>query len=585
MRFPSLALLAERAAAVARRFPFTLVAGVVAATAAIIATDGVGNDDWARLAFVAALGLPITIALRLLAEHRRWSPQWQLFAPALGLAALAGFYAAWPGVEPKHEAIRYFQLSAGAHLAVAFLPLAGAQGSLGFWQYNRRLFLGFLRAYVFSGVLFVGIVIALAALDQLFGVDIGQKTYARIWFVMAFVVNTWIFLAEVPEDLDALEGDTEYPRPLKVFAQYILTPLVFAYLLILLAYLVKIVAGTEWPSGWIGWLVTSVAVTGLLGFLLVHPLRSDPAEAWIRTYARWLFIGLIPAAIMLLVAFWKRIEPYGLTEPRVLGVLLGTWLLGIAIRFTLRPDTRIQLIPSSLAALLLLTLYGPLSVTAASVANQRNRLRKHLVTAESSSADAAQASAALRFLLEHQARSAIAEAVGRELPSIDWDSVRQRGTQRDSAGIVIMALAGARYVPEYATPSPDGTFFLGADRTPPMAVTGFDWVLTLHSSDSQVNPAVGDTIAVQFDSTTGSAQVQVGADTVRFELLPLVERLVDTIPAGRAIRAELLQADATPGGRKARLMLESLSGGRIGESLRIRHWSGTLLIGSREPGA
>ena len=207
------------------------------------------------------------------------------------LAVLAGFYWVWPGLDRRHEAIRYFQLSAALHLGVAFLPFLGAAESVAFWQYNRRLFLGFLRAVVFSAVLFVGIAIALGALDQLFGVDIDGETYLRIWFIIAFVVNTWIFLAAVPEDLAALGNETDYPRGLKVFAQYILTPLAFTYLIILLAYLVKIVAGGEWPSGWIGWLVASVSVTGILGYLLVHPLRSDPEEGWIRTYARWLFVG------------------------------------------------------------------------------------------------------------------------------------------------------------------------------------------------------------------------------------------------------------------------------------------------------
>ena len=582
MRFPSLALLAERAAVVARRFPLTLLAGAVAATAAIISTEATRQDDWVRLTFVAALGLPATIALRLLAERRRWSPAPRLLAPALGLVLLAGFHAIWPGPDQKHEAIRYFQLSAVVHLAVAFLPLTGSPDSLAVWQYNRRLFLGFLRAVVFSAVLFVGISIALAALDQLFGVDVEEETYLRIWFVMAFVVNTWIFLADVPRDLDALAQDTDYPRALKVFAQYILTPLVFGYLLILLAYLVKLVAGTEWPSGWIGWLVSSVAVTGLLGFLLVHPLRTDPGETWIRTYARWLFVGLIPAALMLLVALWKRIEPYGLTEPRVLAVLLGTWLLGIAIRFSLRPTSGIRLIPSSLALLLVLTLYGPQSVTGVSVASQRNRLRNHLARDPMGGDDAAQASAALRFLLEHQAGGAIAAAVGRELPPIDWESVRHRGAPRDSAGTRIMALAGARYIPEYAALGPDGTFHLGADRSAPTLVTGFDWVLALHSGDVGVNPAGGDTVAVRFDSATGIAQVQVGADTMRFDLMPVIERVVDSIPAGRAIRADLLQADAIPGGRKARLMLERLGGGRNEGSLVIRNWSGSLLLGARD---
>jgi hypothetical protein len=584
MRFPSLALLAERAVAVARRFPWTLLAGVIAATAANIAVDGVGKERWIRLAFVAALGLPTTIALTLLAERRRWTPTLRLLVPALGLLALGGFYAVWPGPDQKHETIRYIQLSAVAHLAVAFLPLAGTRDSLAFWQYNRRLFLGFLRSVVFSGVLFFGVAIALAALDQLFGVDIDSELYGRIWLVMALVVNTWIFLSVVPEDLDALAEDTEYPRALKVFAQYILTPLVFVYLLLLLAYLVKLVAGAEWPSGWIGWLVSSVAVTGLLGFLLVHPLRSDPGETWIRTYARWLFIGLIPSAIMLLLALWKRVEPYGLTEPRVLGLLLGAWLLGLAITFTVRPSLAIRHIPSSLAVLLLLTLFGPQSLTGVSVASQRNRLRDELRTAATSDADAAQASAALRFLMEHGAAKAIAVAVRRELPPIAWDSLRTRGSPWDSVGTRIMALAGARYLPEYRAPSEDGSFHLGADRSTPMSVTGFDWTVAMNSGEAEAKTVDGEPVRVQFDTATGSTLIHVGPDTVRFELMPVLTRVVDSIPTGRAVRAELLRVEAAPAGRRARLMLQSVGGRRSRDSLVIRSWSGTLLISARGPG-
>ena len=581
MRFPSLALLGERAAAVARRFPWTLLAGTIAAGAAVYSVDGVGKDRWIRLGFVAALGLPLTIALTLLAERRRWSPALHKLVPALGLLALGGFYAVWPGIDQKHEAIRYFQLSAVVHLAVAFLPLMGMRDSLGFWQYNRRLFLGFLRSGVFSGVLFVGVAIALAALDKLFGVDIDDDIYVRIWFVMALVVNTWIFLSVVPEDLDALADDTEYPKALKVFAQYILTPLVFVYLLLLLAYLVKLVAGGEWPSGWIGWLVTSVAVTGLLGFLLVHPLRADPEETWIRTYARWLFIGLIPSAIMLLVALWKRIDPYGLTEPRTLGLLLGAWLLGLAITFTIRPGLGIRYIPTSLAVLLLVTLYGPQSLTGVSVASQRNRMRDNLRTAETSDTAAAQASAALRFLMEHRDDRAISAAIGQEVSPIPWDSVRRRGAPVDSVGTSIMALAGARYVPEYQTPSEDGTFYLGSDQSTPVSVSGFDWTVPVNSGDTAGKTAGGEPVGVRFDTTTGTALILVGTDTVRLALLPVVGRVVDSIPAGRALRADLLQVESAPGERRARLMLHGAGGRRSRDSLVIRHWSGTLLIGAR----
>jgi hypothetical protein len=65
MRFPSHALLAEHAAAVLRRFPWTLGADAVAAGAAIAASSSGTDDAWGRLAFVAALGLPVTVAVTL----------------------------------------------------------------------------------------------------------------------------------------------------------------------------------------------------------------------------------------------------------------------------------------------------------------------------------------------------------------------------------------------------------------------------------------------------------------------------------------------------------------------------------------
>src|SRR5688500_16142118 len=240
MRFPSVVTLANRAGEVLVRFPWTMDAGIVAAVAAIIATTDSAADEWGRIAMVAALGLPLTVALTLLAEERGWSGARSAALNAAGVALLVLFYLVWPGPDRKHEAIRYFQLSAGLHLMVAFLPFFGRPETGAFWQYNRRLFLGFLRAYLFSNVLFIGLAIALGALDKLLGGNVPSELYGRLGIVIGLVVNTAIFLAAVPSRLSDLAGDTEYPRVLKVFSQYILTPLVFIYLVILMAYLVKI---------------------------------------------------------------------------------------------------------------------------------------------------------------------------------------------------------------------------------------------------------------------------------------------------------------------------------------------------------
>ena len=581
MRFPSVLTLAQRGREVLVRFPWTMAAAVVAAVAAVMVTTKASDEQWGRVAMAAALGLPLTVALTLLAEERSWSRSKSAAINAAGVLLLVLFYSVWPGPERKHELIRYHQLSAGFHLLVAFLPFVGQRESGAFWQYNRRLFLSILRAALFSFVLYVGLMIALGALDKLFGVDVPSSLYFRLGIVILFVINTGIFLADVPRGLGGLAADTSYPKVLKVFAQYILTPLVFTYLVILLAYLIKIVVGGEWPSGWIGWLVTSVATAGLLGFLLVHPLRDDAGEAWIRTYSRWLFIGLIPSAVMLLVAFWKRILPYGLTEPRLLGILLGLWLLAIAVYYTLRQDAGIRRIPVSLAALLLLTLYGPLSVTALSVRSQTRRLAQLVAGPRQGEETDREASAALRFLLDHGDRRAVARAFPAGLPTLDWDSIPESRERRNQAATRILAGAHLTYVSEYSRGGRPGEpvqlYARGNSATP---TAGYDWVIDLSSWDKAPRTAGADSVRVWFDTTSSVAHAVVGPDSLAFDLGRLASTLVgESVLVRNDVPIEDLRLEVETSRRRGALVLQNLSGRRIGGSVRVDNWHGKLLLG------
>ena len=311
---------------------------------------------------------------------------------------------------------------------------------------------------------------------------------------------------------------------LKLFSQYILTPLVFIYLLILLAYLVKIVIGGEWPSGWIGWLVTSVAVAGLLGFLLIHPLRDDPDEPWIRTYSRGLFVGLIPAAIMLLVAFWKRIIPYGLTELRLLGILLGFWLLVIAVWYTVRQRAGIRLIPLTLAILLLVTVYGP---------HQRDTALGSEPGQPSEDADIRSPKRAAKTIAKRVPRSAffsttvpgieIGSAIAGRAPGGDWAKVQDNRNERDSTASLIMAAAGMRYLSEHSfIPERLGLLLGSAGRR--SAYRGYQWTMPVSPHDSRLDHCWRDSIHVVFD-TLGIARVIVGQGHVAFDLRPLARAI------------------------------------------------------------
>lgn|GEM_PF-4240683 len=83
------------------------------------------------------------------------------------------------------------------------------------------------------------------------------------------------------------------------------------------------------------WLVIGYSVSGILAFLLVHPLLDDADNPWVRLLSKWYFPALIPLSILQLLAVWERISAYGVTENRYLALTTGFWLLlaiGIMVR-------------------------------------------------------------------------------------------------------------------------------------------------------------------------------------------------------------------------------------------------------------
>ena len=327
MKLPSVERLAAAAWATARRFPVVLTCAVVAAIAAMRAINAETALEL-RLVATAALGLPLLTGLTLLAE--RWSLPWPRHwaLRGLGVAVLALYYWQWPNWGENIAGLRHFHLTATLHLLVAFIAYLGVREPNGFWHFNRTLFFRFGLGAIYTGVLFAGLSIAMFGIENLFNIDIADENYGRLFFFLGFVFQTWFVLAGVPDDFERLERRDDYPAGLRVFAQYVLLPLVAVYLIILTAYLGRVVITTTWPSGWIGLLVSALAAFGILSLLLVHPRRGQEGHAWIDTYARIFWILIIPSIVMLLLAIGQRIEQYGITERRYLLLLLGIWLGG-----------------------------------------------------------------------------------------------------------------------------------------------------------------------------------------------------------------------------------------------------------------
>jgi hypothetical protein len=240
------------------------------------------------------------------------------------------------------------------------------------------LFLRFLTAVLYSGVLYLGLVMAMAALDYLFGVDIDDESYFELWVVMAGIVNTWIFLAGIPQNLEQLNGVSDYPNGLKVFTQYILLPLVGLYFIILMAYEIKIIATWNWPKGWVSQMVLWYAVVGILSLLLLHPLREQSENKWIKVFSTWFFRALIPLVAMLFLAIFARIGDYGITENRYYVLAMAVGLAVVVLYFVFSRGKDIRVIPIVICVIALFTAYGPWSAFTVSKKAQMGRMENFL---------------------------------------------------------------------------------------------------------------------------------------------------------------------------------------------------------------
>jgi hypothetical protein len=555
LRFPSIEEARERAGSAAARFPLVLLAAVVAAVSAYIAVDD-GGDDLVRLIFTAGLGLPLLFAVAATAERRSWSRGIGLAVGIAGFAALGALFLAAHGWPDPLTVTRYVQLAIAFHLLVAVLPFLGVGTLRGFWQYNRILFLRFLLATLYTGVLFAGLAVALLALENLFGVDVDGVAYGRLFVLLAFLFHPWFFLAGVPRDLAALDEVTTYPTGIKVFAQFVLVPLVSVYLLILSAYLVRVVITRTWPSGWIGWLVSSVAAAGTLALLLVHPVRNRPEARWVDAYSRWFYVGLLPSIAMLFMAIGLRLGQYGFTERRYFLLVLAVWLGATALFYAVTASRNIRIIPATLAAIALLTFAGPWSAYAVSRSSQTHRLERLLertgalaggelrtVSDDVAFDDAREISAAVRYLVRNHGLASLA-AVHPALADTAGRMGARPGDGQVSRPVfdvepVVLERVGIDYVTEWegrAAVSRD--FFTStANLEGPLDVAGYDVLIETDVVRAAPVAFGADTLA--FDSL-GAGRVRVrwrGQDVGVLRLDSLIADLRPAQPQPRDLSA------------------------------------------------
>ena len=599
-RFASFDNLYKNATATFARFPFTLISAIIGTISGIVLVEAQGGDEFnylEKVMIVCSLGLPLFTALACLGEKIGWSKQKNLLIQFIAAVLLTGYYFTLPPDidDPFYHLQRYLLLNIGFHFLVAFLPFLGGRQVQGFWQYNKSLFLRFLLAFLYSGVLYLGLIMAMLALDYLFGVDIKEESYFELWIVITGIVNTWIFLAGIPNNLKLLNDVSNYPKGLKVFTQYILLPLVGLYFLILIAYEAKILITWTWPKGWVSQMVLWYSVVGILSLLLLHPLREQNENKWIQVFSKWFFRALIPLVGMLFLAIFVRISDYGITENRyyVLGMAVGLAIVVLYFVFSKSKDIRI--IPMVIFAIALLAAYGPWSAFSVSKTSQQNRFEKLLIDNKMMLNGKLQgpppdmslnAEREMSSVIEYLNNTHGAASLSKWLPDSLIKSLDT--VDRYSRPLEIAKAMGIEYMPYYRGDSDQQYFDFTPKEREIIKLEGYDYLIDLGSykigAIDQKFPLNGDSMHIIYNDSTydftflliDSKQSHL-RDSVFYPLSGPVNALVDKWRTGNVEQEELI-FDIAGKAFDVKLIVKQVSGYKREKEIIVNFLAADILL-------
>lgn len=368
-------LVTVKVASSFRRFPEAAAfLGVTVALLIYMLYREEASDLLDKIAWSLSLGFPLSLSLRLLLEcyaPHRPKVRFMLFPLTFGLLIIY-FFLGFKGSNPV-TTTRYVAYRVTSYLAFLFLPYLSRRQD--FELYVLDLAHKFCVSFLYAAALYLGIVLTLLTINQLFAITIKAQLYFTFWLICAGLFAPLYFLAELP-GLDHSYTQTTYPPFLKILFLYILIPIVTVYTLILYAYFGKIIFTRTWPVGLVAHLVLWFALLSSLLLFLLYPLRRQNQA--LNRFSQVFPWFLLPLIGMMFVAMGKRIAAFGLTENRYYVLLAGLWVGGWLLYYGLAKHPRNVLLPVSLAIVAFLSVTGPWSSFAIAKYSQNRRLVKLL---------------------------------------------------------------------------------------------------------------------------------------------------------------------------------------------------------------
>lgn len=588
------------------RFPLAFICSIAATLLGFLLLHNVEiiNDTFV-IKCVASLvyGAIALTALKLLVESERWSLRRHIVAIVIVTAVIIAYV--W-GIFVAQTASTYIYFSLAVCLSLLFSAyLKRTSDSASVWYFNYRNGVAVFFAGMAAPILGIGLSLILASVGYLFEIEIESKAYGDVWLLSWGVLFPVYILANIARDFDYEDESCAFPKGVSFITNYILVPLMFAYMFILYAYFLKITVQWELPRGNLGWMITTFGTIGIITKLLAYPIRNNGTR-FLRLFDRYYYYALLVPILLLAIAIGVRINDYGVTEQRYGVVLLGLWFLSVALlTFIKKERFHIKYVPIILASFAMLASFGPWSAAQVSLNSQASRFealldQHHLLH----NGQAIKSETELPFE-DRKTLSSIADYLGKEKfrlkrikpmfkTLIDEAISKNVKCCDDIEGEKFIELLGISYIDRWEIKEDPRSFNYKTKSYSDnilLQVSGFDYVaqnsfysynMDTPKTRSKIYHINGQQdINVGFDGALFTVKTKSG-DNTEFDLTALITDLrMQNITHVTATDQHklILTHTSTRGSFKARLLLEGIGGKiRKGKDIKINNLQYVLML-------
>lgn len=359
-----------------KRFPLTIMfSASVFLTLIIISEANPKENTLTRVAMILALGIPISLCIKLFFEKINEKSIFKLLSVQLcGILFLIVYYFLFLNTIGMVPITRYVAVSAALYLAFLFIPYFLKKEQ--FEMYVINILTGLFITIIYSIVLYSGLSAILFTIDKLLGIKILGKIYYYTCLFVVFIFSLLYFLSGLPISHKELSVKS-YPKLLRILLLYIVMPLLTAYTIILYIYFGKIIITKQWPVGLVSHLVLWYSVIVTIVLFFITPIKNH--NTWQNKFFKIFPKIVLPLIVMMFVSIRIRINAYGVTEKRYFVLILGIWLFFIMIYLSFIKRIRNILIPFTLSIVVLISVFGPLSSYSISKMSQNSRFENILI--------------------------------------------------------------------------------------------------------------------------------------------------------------------------------------------------------------